>query len=139
MRSSEITMDGKPKLLALDHDLNALRDVAAALSPWFDVIRIREPLKVMSLIQADESITAIVTEQVLPQANGVDLLETIRTLRPQVRRVLVSGYGDLGSIIGGLHSGAIQAMVHKPFTRAELIAAVLPNAAQQPAQRRASA
>ena len=134
-------MDGKRKLIALDYDMNSLREVAAALAPWFDVLRFREPLKVMSLIQADDSIAAIVTEQVLPKASGVDLLESIRTLRPQVRRVLVSGYNDLASIVGGLHSGAIQALVHKPYTRVELIAAVLPHAAaaQATSARRASA
>lgn len=136
-------MDCKPKLIALDHDVSSLREIAATLTPWFDVLRFREPMKVMALVQSDDSssIGAIVTEQVLPQASGVDLLESIRSLRPQIRRVLVSGYGDLASVIGGLHSGAIQALVHKPFSRATLLAAVLPTPliAQAPEMRQASA
>jgi DNA-binding NtrC family response regulator len=119
-------MDGKSKLIALDHDLQSLRDVAAAMTPWYDVVRLREPMKVVELLQADANVAVVVTEQVLPTGSGVSLLESARTLRPDVRRVLMTGYGDLASIIAGLHSGAIQAMVNKPFTRDELLAAVLP-------------
>ena len=127
--SSSGPAEGKPKLIALDHDLNVLRDIAQALCPWFEVLRFREPLSAMALIETDPGIGAIVTEQVLPQASGVSLLETVRTRRPEVRRVLLSSYGDLASIIGGLHSGAIQAMVNKPFRREELLSAVAPQAA----------
>ena len=64
-------MDGKPKLIALDHDVNTLRDVAAMLSPWYEVQRFREPLRAIAMIEADASIEVFLTEQVLPQAAGV--------------------------------------------------------------------
>ena len=54
----------------------------------------------------------------------------IDTLRPDVRRVMMTGHPDLSGIIQGLHSGAIDRLVHKPFTRDELLSAVRLDAPQ---------
>jgi len=132
-------VESKPKLIALDYDLSTLRDVAAVMTPWFEVLRIREPMKAIATIESDKTIAAIITEQVLPQASGIDLLETIRTRAPGIRRVLLTGHDDLATIITGLHTGAIQALVHKPFRREELVGAVLPQGAKSLAMLRASA
>src|SRR5687768_12807632 len=129
-QDQSMSSNGKSKLIALDHDIIVLREIAIAMGPWFEVLRFREPMNVMSVIETDaSSIDVIVTEHVLPQASGVSLLETIRTRCPKIRRVLLTGYGDLASIVAGLHSGAIQALVNKPFRREELLAAVFPHGA----------
>jgi FixJ family two-component response regulator len=82
------------------------------------------------MIESDPHIGAIITEQVMRSGDGVQLLETVRTLRPQVRRIVLTTYTDLAAIIHGLHSGAIQALVQKPIVDSELLAAVCPELAQ---------
>ena len=81
----------------------------------------------------------VITEHVLRTATGVSLLESARTMRPAARRVLLTTYHDLASIVAGLHSGAIDRLVSKPFTVAELLHAILPEGEQEPASQRASA
>ena len=131
-----------PKLVALDQDDEVLRQVARVFGGTFLVLQVRNPSRALALMQIDREVRAIVTEQVMRGADGVELLETIRTMRPDVRRVMFTTYRDLARIVSGLHSGAIHCLLAKPATDAELFAAVCPELAQRSetsAVRRASA
>ncbi|HXE54217.1 MAG TPA: response regulator [Tepidisphaeraceae bacterium] len=130
-----------PKLLVLDNDEAVLSQAARVFGGYFVVLQVRNPARAMGLLEGDKNIRAILTEQVMRSADGVDLLESIRTMRPDVRRVLLTTYTDLATIVSGLHSGAVQCLVQKPASDAELIAAVCPELAQRAAAyaRRASA
>jgi len=133
-----------PKLIALDQDDTVLRQVSRVFGGTFLVVQVRNPSRAIGLLDIDASIRAIVTEQVMRTADGVELLETVRTRRPDIRRVMLTTYTDLASIVAGIHSGAIQCLVQKPASDSELFAAVCPEAAQRAAAtaavaRRASA
>ena len=132
-----------PKLIALDQDDAVLRQVSRVFGGTFLVVQVRNPSRAIGLLDIDASIRAIVTEQVMRTADGVELLETVRTRRPDIRRVMLTTYTDLASIVAGIHSGAIQCLVQKPASDADLFAAVCPEAALRAAAtavaRRASA
>ena len=131
-----------PKLIALDSDEKTQAQIARLFGGHFLVIQLRNPLRAMALIEMDRDVRAIITEQVMRTATGVDLLESVRTMRPEIRRVMLTGYSDLAAIVMGLHSGAIQSLVQKPAGDLELLTAVCPEVAQRAATagvRRASA
>lgn len=130
-----------PKLVVLDGDEAVLRQVGRVFGGHFIVLQVRNPRRAIGLLEGDKYIRAILTEQVMRSADGVELLESIRTMRPDVRRVLLTTYTDLATIVSGLHSGAVQCLVQKPASDAELIAAVCPELAQRAAAyvQRASA
>jgi DNA-binding NtrC family response regulator len=133
----------KPTLLALDGDDAVLRTIAEIAAPWFQVLTTRDPRKLLAWLENHRRIDAIVTEHVLQTSHGVALLESARVMRPEARRVLLTTYHDLPSIVAGLHCGAIQQLVQKPFNPTELLTAVLPDGAHLPSanqqQHRASA
>ena len=131
----------KPHLFALDGDDAVLRKIAEIAAPHFQALTTRDPRKLLAWLEYYRRVDAIVTEHVLQTSHGVALLESARTMRPEARRVLLTTYHDLPSIVAGLHSGAIQHLVQKPFTPTELLSAVLPEGAlnSQPNQHRASA
>ncbi len=117
---------GKAKLIALAEDAIVLREIAAAL-PWYDIVASRDPRQMMGLIDADaesRAIHVVMAEETVANGSGLTLLEALRRARPEVRRIMLTGYSDLGRVIAGLHSGAIQATVQKPVRRIELLAAV---------------
>ena len=129
-------------LLALDGDEVVLKAIAQIAAPYFRVLTTRDPRKLLGWLENYKHVDAIVTEHVLQTSHGVALLESARQMCPGARRVLLTTYHDLPSIVAGLHSGAIQQLVQKPFNPTELLAAVLPEgAATLPgvAQHRASA
>ena len=129
------------KLLALDNDDAVLSQIARVFGGSLIVLQVRSPSRAMGILEVDRAVRAIITEQVMPSANGVDLLETVRTRFPHVRRVMLTAYSDLATIVGAIHSGAVQCLVQKPASDSELIAAVFPEAAHRVAElrRRASA
>jgi ActR/RegA family two-component response regulator len=49
---------------------------------------------------------------------------------------MLTGYADLAAIVMGLHSGAIQSLLHKPAGDAELLAAVCPELSERTAALR---
>lgn len=132
-----------PKLLVLDTDDAILRQVGRVFAGYFLVVPVRSPNRALGLLDGDRHIRAMITDQVMRSAQGVELLETVRTMRPDVRRILLTTYTDLASIVMGLHSGAVQVLVQKPASDAELLAAVCPEVVQQSMsgglERRASA
>jgi DNA-binding NtrC family response regulator len=137
-------VDTKRFLLALDGDDSTLRAVAETAAPYYQAHVTRDPRKFLAWLENVEHLGAVVTEHVLRTSTGLALLEATRKLRPHARRVLMTTYHDLASIVAGLHSGAIQHLVQKPFTPADLLAAILPEgvaaaAADEQRERRASA
>lgn len=130
-----------PRLLVLDDDPTVVSQVGRLFASHYSVVHLSNPTRAMALLGADQSVRVFLTEQVMRFGNGVELLETVRTTRPDVRRVMLTNYSDLASIVAGLHSGAIQHLVQKPATDVELMAAVAPELLQSRREwmRRASA
>ena len=129
------------RIIYLDNDDQLARQVARVFGGAFHVLHIQNPRRMIGLMETDPTIAAVITEQVLRSGNGVELLESVRTFRPQIRRVMLTGYPDLASIVVGLHSGAIQCLLRKPVSDADLVAGVCPELAELAAtvHRRASA
>ncbi|MDT7612364.1 MAG: hypothetical protein QOG96_6867 [Pseudonocardiales bacterium] len=119
-----------PRLLILDDDQAVLAQVGWLFGPYYTVVQLSNPMRAMALVESDPGVSVFLTEQVMRFGNGVELLDGVRTVRPGVRRVMLTNYSDLASIVGGLHSGAIQHLVQKPANDAELLAAVAPELMQ---------
>ena len=120
------TSNGRPTLIAVDDDTNALANLTSAMESHYTVLATSNASRALAWLEKDPSVTVIVVDQVLKTGLGLDLLESAKTIRPDVRRVLITGYTDLASIIGGLHSGAINRMVSKPLVRGELTSVLAP-------------
>jgi two-component system response regulator AtoC/two-component system response regulator HupR/HoxA len=117
----------KPPLIALDEDENVLHAISRVAAPYFHVLVTRDPRRLLGWLENYPKLAVVVTEHVLRTSNGVSLLETARTMRPGARRVLLTTYSDLASIVAGLHSGAIERLVQKPFGPADLLRGIMPD------------
>jgi len=129
------------KLLVLDQDDSVLRQVGRVFGGYFVVVPVHTPHRALGLLEGDPHIRVMITEQVMRAAQGVDVLEAVRSRWPDIRRVMLTTYTDLASIVTGLHSGAVQVL--KPATDEELLKAVCPEIIHQVStanvSRRASA
>jgi ActR/RegA family two-component response regulator len=114
----------KPKLIALDGDLSVLRELVAVAGPHFQVTTCRDVIRALGLVQSDRDVRVLVTEHVMHAATGTSVLEQVRAIRPDVRRVMLTSYADLAAIVLGLHSGAIQHLARKPIDPRELLGAI---------------
>jgi CheY-like chemotaxis protein len=74
---------------------------------------------------AGGAVDAGVTDLVMPELGGRELVERLRARRPDLPVVIVSGYG--GGDAAGLAAGGVPGARHleKPFDSSALVAAVL--------------
>jgi len=121
---------GVPHVLALDDDSDILSQIARALGGYYKVLPHSNPTRALATLEVDSEIKVFVTEQIMRFGSGLELLQTVRSCRPDVRRVMITNYSDLASIIPGVHSGTIQALAQKPATDDELCSAIDPRILQ---------
>jgi DNA-binding NarL/FixJ family response regulator len=102
---------------------NVLRHISRILGSQFIVHGLRTPALAVARLKKEADCHAFITEQSIA-GTGFEALRAARELRPNVRRVMLTEYGDLTGIIAGLHSGIIQNVVQLPIRDVELLAAV---------------
>jgi EAL domain-containing protein (putative c-di-GMP-specific phosphodiesterase class I)/CheY-like chemotaxis protein len=108
-------VDSKPSLLLVDdeeYNLSALRRVFH-----------REGYTVYTASSAHEAfvilanvpIGVIVSDERMPGISGTQLLTRVRSLYPATRRIILSGYADLATVIKVFNDGAIYKFLTKPW------------------------
>jgi ActR/RegA family two-component response regulator len=121
----------KPMLIALDDDVAVLRQISHVAGGWYTVFRTHDPRVALHEAETNPAVQVVVTEQVLRIGDGISVLENLRTRRPDIRRVLLTGYNEIPSLIAGLHSGAIQSMLQKPIRERDLQQTLAPTPASR--------
>jgi len=74
-------------------------------------------------VLAAQPIDVMLTDLRMPGADGIDLLESIRTVSPRTRAILMSGYASARDYQRAIECGAVRVLC-KPFTSSELLQAI---------------
>ncbi|MBS1855903.1 MAG: response regulator [Acidobacteria bacterium] len=124
LRLAEVLHSGRRRCaMVVDDDPAILRFLAGALGQaGFDVITAGDGREAMALAAARQ-VDIVVTDLVMPEVEGIELIGSLRRLRPPMPVVAISGAfnGDFLRVAVGL--GA-QAALAKPFTAEQLVASV---------------
>jgi len=119
----------KPMIVAVDDDPTALASVSIELQRRYDrdyqilfMGSAREALTRLETMSADDDAVAMVlTDQWMPEIDGVHLLGRVRELHPHAKRALLVAWGDWGdqatadAIRRGITSGDVDYYVLKPW------------------------
>ncbi len=106
-------------------DEPAIRRFAARVleEEGFGVHLARDGAEALEMIRGGlADLGAVVSDIVMPRLNGVQLLETLSTMRPEIPVLLMSGYGT--SQLAELGIASPCAVLTKPFTSETLVAEV---------------
>jgi CheY-like chemotaxis protein len=68
-------------------------------------------------------IDVMLTDLRMPGPDGIDLLESVRTVSPRTRTILMSGYASARDYQRAIECGAVRVLC-KPFTSSELLQAI---------------
>jgi DNA-binding NtrC family response regulator len=88
----------------------------------YEVVPAEDPEVALDLVATD-AFDLLVTDVVMPGLSGLDVLERVRSLRPELPVVVVTGAGTYQTLATAVERGAA-ATITKPFTHAELREAV---------------
>jgi DNA-binding NtrC family response regulator len=119
-----IPMSVNPAIIVLDDDRQSLQQISVLVKPRFEVIATSNEQRAVAQLQNDQSVFLFLISQAIRGTNWMQVLQTVRGHRPQVRRVLMTPYGDLSEIVPALHNGIIHHVISKPVISGE-IAAIL--------------
>jgi len=107
-------------LLVEDDDMVRKMTTAMLKKIGYTVLVAKAPSVALSLVaENDTPIDLLITDVVMPEMNGPALREKIRTIRPNIQALFMSGYTS--NII--VHRGVLEEGVHfiqKPFTLKDL-------------------
>lgn len=68
----------------------------------------------------EDSIDLVISDQRMPKMTGVELLEKVRNLHPDVIRMVLTGYSDVQAIIDAINKGQVYHYITKPWDVDEL-------------------
>jgi DNA-binding NarL/FixJ family response regulator len=114
------------KLLVVSPDPKLVREVGELAAGIFQVVCTKSDDQTARYLVAGVPLDVLLVDHAsdAPVGNAIRLLERAREQRPDVRRGLLTGYGDLGEIIRALHKETAQFVLHCPVVPAELLAAL---------------
>jgi CheY-like chemotaxis protein len=121
IKETEETPEGTETILLVEDDEPVLYLSKAILeSLGYTVLAARTPEQAIRLIKThDKDIHLLITDVVMPEMNGRELLERIAAIKPGLKCLYISGYtADVitqqGVLFEGIH------FIQKPFKRSEI-------------------
>jgi diguanylate cyclase (GGDEF)-like protein len=114
-------------LLSVDDEPDILPLLRAVLANEFDVLTAGSARAAQALF-GQRDIDIILTDQLMPEMTGTQLLEWVREHSPKTVRLLMTGFADLGGAVEAINRGQVYRYLLKPW-RPEELQQVLRNAA----------
>lgn len=108
------------KILFLDDEtliLNALR--RSMRREGFELFFSSDPFEAVKLI-GEHKIDIIVSDHMMPQMTGVEVLALVRRLHPHCTRIMMTGQADRDATIRAINEGNIHRFLEKPWDDAML-------------------
>jgi putative two-component system response regulator len=66
----------------------------------------------------------VISDYLMPEMNGISFLAKVRALRPEVPRIILTGYADKENAIKGINEVGLYQYIEKPWDNDELRIAI---------------
>ncbi len=113
-------MTSTVKILFVDDEqliLNALKRTLRR--EGFELFFTADPLEVQKLV-GEHRIDIVVSDHMMPQMTGVEVLALVRRLHPNTTRIMMTGQADRQATIRAINEGNIHRFIEKPWDDNEL-------------------
>ncbi len=112
-----------PVVLVVDDEVRSQEAMRRTLDEDFRVLTAPDAEAARALMER-HAVHVVLCDQRMPGVSGVEFLRQLRDERPDVVRILVSGYTDSQDIIAGINEAGIYQYVLKPWTPDHLLSTV---------------
>jgi len=114
------SLNGKrARVLFVDDDERILRALQSMFRLEYNVSITTNGRLVGDMLKR-EHFHIIVSDQRMPEVQGIEVLRTAREVSPNTMRLLLTGFADLAAIVGSVNEGEIFRYISKPWDNAEL-------------------
>ena len=110
----------KYRLLLVDDEKPVLKSLARCFQREnYEVLTCNKPQEVMSMLEKEE-IHLIISDFMMPQLNGADLLRKVKKSHPNIMRIMLTGHADTQAVMTAINEGAVYKFILKPWNNDDL-------------------
>jgi response regulator RpfG family c-di-GMP phosphodiesterase len=117
--SSQLSTQEMPQILLVDDEPRILRSLKAALKHDYTISTAQNARQAKQIMQDNAAISVIVSDERMPGTLGHELLVWSKQTRPEVTRILMTGYSDLQAIQNSINEAEIFRYISKPWNLVE--------------------
>ena len=109
------------QLLAVDDEPNMLRLLKTILmdKTGYEVTTTNNPLEVSKMLQ-EKHFDLVVTDLKMPLVDGMDLIDIIKKIDPQIPIIIITAYGTMETAEEAVQKGAYD-FITKPFRKETIL------------------
>jgi putative two-component system response regulator len=112
------------KILIIDDEIGILHSVQRILSDLgFEVILSTNPIEALAIIK-EQGVAVVVSDYVMPEMTGIELFSELKATAPDIKRILLTGKGDMKTAISAINQCDVFRYISKPWNDKQLIEAV---------------
>jgi two-component system response regulator HydG len=110
----------QPTLLIVDDEVAHLRTLEKLfVKEGYRVLAAERGQQALEFLRA-EVVDLVITDLVMPDLDGMDLLRLVRTLQPEAEVILMTAFGTVERAVAGMKEGAYD-FIAKPIKRAAIL------------------
>lgn len=110
---------GKELILYVDDEEKHLDSFKIVFRKDYEIMVAKSAAEGLEILQSND-VRLVITDQRMPSMTGVDLLEKISNLYPEITRIILTGYSDVEAIISAINKGRVFRYITKPWDKDEL-------------------
>jgi response regulator RpfG family c-di-GMP phosphodiesterase len=104
------------KILYVDDEKELLNSFTSLMRKEnLQIHTLNESMKIEDMINSEGPFAVVLSDQRMPDYDGVKVLEIIKQNSPETIRVLVTGYSDYNDTIRAINAGGITSYISKPW------------------------
>jgi response regulator RpfG family c-di-GMP phosphodiesterase len=107
------------KLLIVDDETANLRLLERLFQNDYQCLTASSGAEAIRLLEQHD-VAILITDQRMPEITGLELLKRTAELRPQMVRILLTGYTDVEALVEAINSGLVYMYVSKPWNIEDL-------------------
>src|SRR5919112_469283 len=107
------------KILIVDDEPANLRLLERLFRREYAVVAASSGEEALRLLEQHD-VALLITDQRMPGMTGIELLKRVAPLRPQMTRIILTGYTDVGALVEAINCGQVYKYVTKPWSNDEL-------------------
>lgn len=105
----------KPKILLVDDEPNILKSISRVLQENTETILTAENGTQALDVLSENAVDLIISDYKMPGMNGLDLLNEVKVIYPDVVRIMASAYSDRDLMADAISKGEVFRFIFKPW------------------------
>lgn len=109
----------KYKIMIVDDEPVNLRTLERVFRQDYHVVTAQSGAEALTLLEQHE-VALLISDQRMPEMTGIELMKNTVALRPQMVKLLLTGYTDTSALIEAINCGLVYRYLTKPWHNDDL-------------------